>query len=459
MSNYDDCAAQRELTGFRVLYIIDNANREQLAANLVKYELEARGCDVRFASRYVIATSFNSFHPDVVILPKIHKIPELVDLAKRCHIALLPAESFTGSVQSTRLSYEISQECNDLVDIRFCWGSFDKNVLAKAGLFREGVLAVTGHPMTDSWYMPLSKSKVDKKLVIGISSTLKVLANTFGDRNFVSLVDALEKNNDANGKSIFFDEPNHAELWVGFEAAFIRIMVNIADEFPECEIRIRPHPTERASDYLALARKRPNVYISEGGDIADWLDEIDVLLSFISASQIDASVRGKKVISLKNLFPVWVRDGLPKRLRLPVDNLFPAPGSMKELRALLAERYVENPSVREYVADIFNYRSRRRPSQQVADYLCSYLSRHDKKAKAGTSMPTSRSRFFFRFPYGDLLLMAALDLKSLLTRSKGGVSHSYCFHRFSRNSNIARRAFEVMQTMNHEISDRNPSNA
>ena len=436
----------------RVLYIIDNASREQLAANLVRHELEKRGCVVYFASRYVISNAFNGFQPDIVILPKIHKIPEIFDLAKRCHIALLSAESFTGSEQSALFSYEGYQKINDCIDIRFCWGNFDKNVLKRARVFQESVLVATGHPMTDTWYLPSMTRNKDNRIVIGISSTLKVLANAFGNRNFLSLIDGIEKNTDAAGKSIYFDDPNHAEWWIGFEAAFIRIMINIADFFPNYEIRIRPHPTERATDYLALAKNRPNVKISEGGDIESWLDEIDILLSFLSVSQIDASVKGKHVISLKNLFPSWVIDGLPERLRLAVDDFFPAPSSLEELNVLINRQPDDYAAVRTYVADVFNFPSERRPSELISEYIVKYLDSHVKRPMAGTPMPTSKLRFLLSFPYGDVLLMIALDLRTLLKQGKGGVGHSYCFHRFQRNLGIARRALEIIKRTNARVT-------
>lgn len=432
---------------FRILYVIDNATREQLAACLVQYELERRGCIVRFASRYVISTAFNTFRPDLVVLPKIHKIPELADLSKRCHVALLGAESFTGSAQTIVLTYTGFQNDNDAVDIRFCWGGFDKSVLTEYKLFSAEKLVVTGHPMTEAWYMPPIRLTPGSLPVIGIASTIKVLANAFGDRNVVSLIDGLENNTDADGESIYFDSPYHAEWWIAFEAAFIRLMVNIADQFPDLEIRLRPHPTERASDYVALTLNRPNVRVSEGGDIADWLEGIDVLLSFISTSQIDASVRGKRVISLKNLFPDWVMSGLPKRLRLAIDDMFDAPSSFEELRAMLSAPYAPPQAVGAYVKEVFNFPSDKRPSEQIADQLFAYLNRCEKKPLAGQPMPTSKLRKLFAFPGADAVLMAALDIKSSLSRSNGGVAHSYCPHRFRRNKNIAERARKLRESV------------
>jgi hypothetical protein len=299
--------------------------------------------------------------------------------------------------------------------------------------------------MTESWYAPQRTRAPGSRPVIGIASTIKVLANAFGDRNLVSLIDGIENNSDANGKSIYFDEPNHAEWWIAFEAAFIRLIINVADEFPDFEVRIRPHPTERAADYAALKRGRPNVRVSQGGDIADWLEDVDVLLSFISTSQIDAAVRGKSVISLKKLFPEWVMAGLPERLRLAIDDMFPAPASFVELRTVLSGPRFESEVANEYIKKIFNFPSEKRPSELIANYISQYLAEHGGKPMAGVPLPTSRIRRLFGFPAGDTVLMVALDLKSWFGRDAAGVSHSYCAHRWGRNSRIAELAARLLK--------------
>lgn len=426
----------------RILYVVDNAVREQLAACLVKKELEQLGCKVHLASRYVISTAFNAFQPDLVVLPKIHKVPELKAISERAYIALLSAESFTGSAQSAIFSYKGFEASNALVDLRYCWGDFDRNVLAGERLFPEEKLIVTGHPMTDAWHLPIANSgSGQKRPIIGIASTIKILANAFGERNLVSLIDSMENNRDANGQSIYFDPPNHAEWWIAFEAAYMRLMVNIADSFPDFDIHIRPHPTERAADYQALTKTRTNVRICEGGDIADWLEGIDVLLSYISTAQIDATVRGKRVISLKGLFPTWVIEGLPSRLRLKIDDMFPAPGNIEELRCLLMEAGPSKlPEVSAFIKQVFNFPSKCKPSVMVADSILSFLRTHPPKKEHGRTLPSGTRRKFFRFPFADDVLMFLLDIKSLANRNESGVSHSYCLHRYRRNRSIQERA-------------------
>ncbi len=436
------------LKPYRILYIIDVAAREQLAAYLVRHELEKLGCIVYLASRYAISSAYNRFRPDVIILPKIHKVPELGELSKRCHIFLLSAESFSGSEEVTVSSYQGYDKEVDCVDMRLCWGGFDKDILLKAGLFQQGKLAVTGHPMTESWYLPPKKYLNKRSVVVGITSTSRVLANAFGDRNMVSIIDGLEHNLDSNGNGNFFDKPNHAECWIAFEAAFIRLMINIADQLPDFEIRIRPHPNEAVSDYSAIQKSRPNVKVDRKGDIAEWLDDIDVLLSFISTSQIDAAVRGKHVISLKNLFPKWVIDGLPQRYRLPVDDIFPAPDSLEELNKILQTPFFESASVKKYVDRVFNFPSKKRPSELIAEYICNYLEGADMKSNYQESLPREMSNKLLKLAVSDTIFMIMQDIKSSIGFSKSRVAHSFCAHRFKRNYDISKRAKELIQGFN-----------
>jgi len=428
----------------RVLIVIDNAKREQLGAFLLQTELEKIGAKVKLTSRYVIAEAFNSFKPHFVVLPKIHKIQSLEEISKRAYIGLLSAESYSGSQVCTVMSHATFQQEVDLVDLRFCWGAFDRDLLISEKIIKPSKVVITGHPMTDFWYISETKVSARSKKRIGIASTLKVLANAVNQRNMIELIDGIENNRDAQGCSNYFDAPNHSECWFAFEVAFIRLMINIADYFTDYEISIRPHPLERPEDYMCLTKTRVNLEIDTASTLVEWLDSIDVMLSFISSSQIDAFARGKRVISLRGLFPEEIIKNLPKGLMLTIDNLFEEPKTLSELESVLKEQSVSKiEETNSYLKAVYDFPSTSRPSVKIAESIVNFLS--VRPSKIFTAIPiTGRTRKLIGLlPGSSDIIMLALSIKSRLGWTNLCFSHSYCLHKIHRNRRLSEVASRI----------------
>ncbi|NUM88394.1 MAG: hypothetical protein HUU37_04235 [Bdellovibrionales bacterium] len=417
----------------RVLIAIDSHKREYIAMRLLQDALRSEGIEAHLCSRYILRRAFNRFKPHAVIIHSSHKVPELPHIHKYAHIVLLQAESCTGNERAilSLASPEVFDARFDLVDLRYSWGKFDQELLQTRRAFPNADLALTGHPISEVWYSKSQCRKIpSEKKVVGITTSLRAMTHISGGiRNPVALIQHIE----ANGPSGYFDPPHHAESWVAFESAWLRIVGDLIRELSgKYKIFLRPHPLENVELYRFLEKKY-GVTVHNEEDIGAWLDRIDVLLSYLSGSQIDAHVKGVRVVSIRRLFPQFIQDRIPEMLKLEHDGYYPAPASYQELLEMLRSPVAPDHRLDRFIENVFHYPSKTRPSVAIAAHLKEWLAtRKEKKAP------------FRPFPENPLVRLLALilpidDLSLIWREAKGRITGretialSFCRHKFLRN--------------------------
>lgn len=304
----------------KILIAIDNTHRELSYCKVISDRIHGNESRVIFCSMYSLDLAFQNCLPNILILPKVHKVIRLKEYHEIATIIYLPAEMYSGSKDGfiTTISHELNQL--KYIDYRICWGDFDFSILND--LYDDKFRLIHfGHPAIEYWMLKKNASHMN---TVGIISTTRVLNNK-NSSNLLSGIISVEYNNDNDGNSIFFKKGDHAEAWLAYELAFYRILINLIRENPDTQFIIRPHPSERNEIYLFLERKFSNVIISKRGEsFSDYLNSVDTVLGHLSVGLIESFLRGKLVFSLKNLFPNWVLDKLPDRLILFFDDKFPA---------------------------------------------------------------------------------------------------------------------------------------
>ena len=150
----------------RVLIVIDAVGREYLAAKLVAEELNERGIKAALCSKLALTMTYNRFKPDVVILPKTHKIKFLNLIHQQSVVLLAQAESFLGSVEA----YESFSKfiAVDFVDGICCWGNVDYDYYIGNPRFSNIDVQLTGHPIIEFWYgdpVKVKSKNIDVKII------------------------------------------------------------------------------------------------------------------------------------------------------------------------------------------------------------------------------------------------------------------------------------------------------
>jgi len=287
-----------------VLIAIDNSKRELFGCSLLKQYLASMGIKSVLCSRWAFRDYFFHYLPDAIVWP--NTLYDLSYFSQTSYIFALPSESGNGQpdqIKGTHSGTVTNPVYPENIDRFFCWGPAMKEILLDTGKWRDEQLVVTGSPATDHWLLPNPATK-SEKTKIGITPTFRVLSCGTPPRkvNFFRWLDRVEI---SGGDGTYYSPPEHAESWIFFEASLVRVIMGLVREVAVTHaesVKIRPHPMEREDRYGYLRTiTNGRTYITKKGTISEWLDDISILFTFISASALDAVVRGIPVVSLKGL--------------------------------------------------------------------------------------------------------------------------------------------------------------
>jgi surface carbohydrate biosynthesis protein len=268
---------------------------------------------------------YTRYAPQGIIFP--NTMHNLTRFAQGSSIFVVPSESGNGNLIQIKDMHggtgynPIYPEC---VDRFFCWGNSMKEVLEKSGKWKASQLAVTGGPATDHWMLPWpAAGNLNRRL--GITTSLRVLSNSTSTAktNYFRWIDEMEL---LGGDGIYYYPPEHAESWILFEASLIRVVLGIVRTAIVTRkeiVEIRPHPFERISryDYFKDTFKE-KVRINKAGTISEWLADKFILFTYLSASALDAAVKGIPVVSLKGLMDPDALRKVPPRFHYDYYDFF-----------------------------------------------------------------------------------------------------------------------------------------
>ena len=362
-----------------VLILIDSYPREQVAAERLRAALLDKGLNVEFCDRRLLEYAATRINPDAIILPKLHKVPQIEpDILSNTKVYLMMAESFTGATAGMKTYYTTlaSKWWLERLDGIFCWGQVDFDE-TRLHIINKGTrLHLTGHPITQAWLnQPVmapdgSRDAAKKPKTIGITSSLRFFTHEQRPDRFIDAVVSLE---DASSSG-FFDPPNHCEGWIAYEACFIRVLHNIFTINTDIQFKIRVHPNETVDEYRAFEKRFSNVSVSKGGAFKDWLSGVDIMLSSYSTSMLDAAVYGRPVYSLSGLFPDFVRNLIPSGIAgMEFVKHFPELKEM-DLSCLAQSDSVRNDAeVAKFLKSVFNIPSQESASEQISSIISADL--------------------------------------------------------------------------------------
>lgn len=418
------------MKALRVLLVVDSFDREYLAMCLTAAALDKRGVETRLCSRPILGMTYNRFRPDVVVVPKTHKLVELEEIHRGSVVVLAQAESFVGSEDSFRhLSVHLRKEYVDLV---CCWGPFDYDFYTKNRVFPPSRVHVTGHPIIESWYLPtVSRDRTSAAPVVGITSSLRAFTHkALGARiNPITSIIGIEE----VGDSGYFLPPYHAEDWVAFEAAWIRVVYQLIKENPDIQFSLRPHPIENPRLYGAFERF-PNLTVNPRGHIAEWLTSLDVLCSSFSGSMLDGYFRKIPVVSLRNLIPARILAGIhPSIPAIPHEKYFVAPDTLVGIHEELRKPWQSIPEMDALGKRVFNFPDTRRPSERMAEAIVQHAGSMMSSKASFAPIPESRyERICGPFSWSPDLRMAMLHLRDALSHTNIAAT-AYGRHRLLHN--------------------------
>lgn len=401
-----------------VLMVIDFSRRELVGNLLVKHFLEKFGIKVFLCSRFNLAQAYNTFRPAAVVVPNatLHLIQEIWPQA---HVFLLPSESGNGqrkAIQGFFMGKDVLKFHTDKIDWVFCWGPKMAVWLEEDGIYREKLL-VTGNPATDHHLVQRNSLSSDVSRPIGITTGFLMLNSSQGAK--INPFKWLFDSERSGGDGIYYETPYHIENFVFYEAAYARLLGDIVEELAirrDLPILIRPHPMEVELFYRYFTRiSEGRVIVEKKGPISDWLVKISVLVTYLSASALDAAIQRVPVISVRNLINREALAGLPRRLHYDYEDFFWQADNLETLGELCREsregRLPVSPHLEElkaFIRDHFLIPRDKLAALSIAEEIKKVLERGRKKTRFSPIGPEQAYPFYRRmlrgiFPNIDLI--------------------------------------------------------
>jgi len=171
------------------------------------------------------------------------------------------------------------------------WGEAQADVYKRLAPGHAGSIRTTGHPRFDlckDRYRPLYAAEADalrqefgKFLLVNTNFTL---SNSMQGWDWCMKRDSIQAN-DAAARTRAFD-------YFGYDLRrltyYVQLMSRLSDAFPDRQIVLRPHPSERTDIYETLLKHVPRIHIRKSGSLVAWLHAAEVLIHTDCTTALEA---------------------------------------------------------------------------------------------------------------------------------------------------------------------------
>lgn len=187
------------------------------------------------------------------------------------------------------------------ISVYFSWGRVLGNYLVEEGLLSEKQLAVTGSPRFDFYSAPLSDiTKHDKTNYFNNSNPTILINSNFPIANPQFQTPEEEKSMLVN---VFNMNPLDVDQMIGNQQKaleeFLKVSLELAEEYPEINFFYRPHPFENEKIYHSKFLDKPNIVVSKEGPVLNQIAKSALIIHRSCSTAIEAQLIGKPAFSLK----------------------------------------------------------------------------------------------------------------------------------------------------------------
>jgi surface carbohydrate biosynthesis protein len=301
--------------------------RDLTALVLTAIELTRRGV----ISYLIPVSSMNdvwSLRPHFVLLP--HLRPSLDDFVRsllRAGIQYGVLDTEGGVIADFD---EYDRTLTRDVDVKknlsrmLMWSPRLTSHLIEEGHFTPDQLCVTGCPRMDLYCSPWSQITADSSERLEGSRPL-ILINTN-----IPLA-----NPDVPVESLFFTRVKHygytreqvvewREIQLKALDHFVELASQLAEDFPQCDVVIRPHPHEPALTYVNRIRSRSNLEVEKVGSVHSWINRAVAVIQSNCTTAIESGAAGKPT-----LCPAWIPVSWKYPMTEEVSDLIPDYDSLR----------------------------------------------------------------------------------------------------------------------------------
>jgi surface carbohydrate biosynthesis protein len=293
-----------------VAFIVDHPQRDLRGLVLTAFDLCQHGITCHLVPMNLQNKEIWALAPDVVVLNYFRRNNE--PFARKLHdagiaFALLDTE---GGVWPDLESYrDILWDNTALSFQAICscmWGPKLTHYVVDQQLFPPERTKTTGCPRFNfyhpDWRPVIWNDTIKEQTGIGAVSNRKILLNTvfpMTNPRFASI----EQNMRGNQAVLGWTDEQMQKLADDEQRAIegmIEIARNLAQDFPDAQVVLRPHPFENPERYVVPLRDLPNVEVNEKGSIQSQIFTSSVVIQRSSTTAIETSMA-----DIPTLSPQW----------------------------------------------------------------------------------------------------------------------------------------------------------
>ena len=302
------------------LFVADHI-RDLPGMVLTAFELCQRGAEcflIPFKGR---AKEVLALAPDFILFPHFRRFvaPEMAQyVGAGIQYGLLDVEGVVwNSMDEYKRTLWEDPSLNQQARCVCAWGRLSAEHAIDNGIFEKRQVRVTGCPRFDFYKEPLatvyreqnaSNGHSNRKLVL--INTNFTIANTRGHTISKVAHDYIKK----YGYDVSEEE---IARWYADELRAIDLTIELANDlatdFPEVDVLVRPHPEERIDTYADRVKKIGNLRVSKAGSVFPWILQACAVLQRSCTTAVEANLAAVPALS-----PQWI----------PHSQYYPVPESV-----------------------------------------------------------------------------------------------------------------------------------
>lgn len=308
----------------RWLYLpIETKVRELDAKLLLTYYAVQQNYNVVIGLSGMIEQALE-FLPEGIFLDKGYKVNEKFKRFKKAkdsgHLIInLDEEGFPLTEKEIFLRHRIDYKSLNMQDYEFCWGEIQKRTITDKYPFASKKCIVTGNPRLDL---------LNKKYRVLFNDKVEEIKKKHGDFILVNTKFPLyTKCVDDNG---IFNEQLFERVASSFGEKlkkqslneyknFIKMIKELSKRYPNTNIVVRPHPSDKFSVYTRDLKGFKNVFIVHEGNVINWILASKLVIHSGCTTGVESFLLEKPVISY--ISTAEDKYDLPNELSIKVYNL------------------------------------------------------------------------------------------------------------------------------------------
>ena len=240
-------------------------------------------------------------------------------------------EGLLFSSEEAYLKKRISQKSIDLSELIFLWGNEQERII-RTNLSGENKLVVSGGPRLDIWrpeFASLYQSKIEK--LQQRHGKFILVASNWG-------FNPKEKEDGLDPHNVY---PENLRSHI--RSAFITLINELANAFPDQALIVRPHPVDIPDYWKKVAKTFPkNVKVIYEGSISPWVHAAHAVIHNDCTTGLEGWIGNASVFAY---YPIFEEFKEYRRYTMPINKLAAVCRTTDELIAKISELSYDTKTV------------------------------------------------------------------------------------------------------------------